>query len=318
MIRPESVGYAVLPDTIVASIPSPAGPVSRQSIPISSSAQTPDDVLRDVAEHVASLRVEHLSAIGISIGGHVNPSTGVVIYAPDLGPGGMDWENIEVKKRLEELTGLPVILDNDVNCMVYHYAESDVSPGDRDNIIAVYIAPEGHGLGSGIIAGGNLLRGATGGAGEFGHVIVQPTGARCRCGSRGCLEALLSAENIAREINWGGRNNIHTLAEAAKLVTDGDAVAISAFTRAGRNFGQGLAALMNLFNPASIVVGGPEPYFGQERHHLSADMFQKGFTNAVDDYAFSNMDDCHITVAPLDPYAAASGAALLARGTKAL
>jgi predicted NBD/HSP70 family sugar kinase len=229
----------------------------------------------------------------------------------------MHWKNIDVRTRLQSRTGLPAHADNDVNCMAIDLlGNSDFS--DLKHMVVVYIAEEGQGLGSALLAGGQIVRGATGGAGEFGHVTIQPAGARCRCGSRGCLEALLSVDTLAREINWGGKRwrgtkGVSTMAEAASLVEDGVLVAETAFRRAGRNFGQGLAVLVNLFNPDRILVGGPGPYFSREEWPSANRLFQDEYETAVADYSFSDLQDgCKIEVVRLNPETAASGAARMA------
>ncbi|GAB3286394.1 hypothetical protein GCM10027449_33080 [Sinomonas notoginsengisoli] len=308
-----AVGYAVTHEYLYVSSVMPDGLLkAKERLKIPGDLQTPDQIVDMIADHVTSSFDDSPSAIGVSVGGHVEHAKGLVRYAPDLAPHGRHWKNVDVSSQLQDRTGLPNYVDNDVNCMVSDLLTTEGLAGVND-LVVIYIAEEGHGLGSALVAGGEIVRGSSGGAGEFGHVTIQPAGARCRCGSRGCLEALLSVETLAREINWGGRHGVSTMAEAASLVEGGVVVAQTAFRRAGRNFGQGLAVLVNLLNPERILVGGPGPYFSEVDWPSANELFQAEFEAAVADYSFSDLQDgCKVDVVQLGPETAASGAARMA------
>lgn len=271
----------------------------------------PEAVLLQVADHLTAL--DDYPCLGLSIGGHIDSKSGTVVYAPDLITQGVDWAQVPVRDILCRATGRPVVVENDVNCMAAHYTTE--RPGqDVQDLVVIYLAPEVRGLGAAAVVNGQLLRGAQGGAGEFGHVVVQPTGARCRCENRGCIEALLSVDNIAREINWGGRHEVTSLAEAASLVLRGDPAAVAAFVRAGRNLGQGLAAIINILNPARVILGGPDEMLSKiPEGGSSAQVFGDALAQAVSAYAFSDLyQHCDVQVEVLSVEVAAKGAAMLA------
>lgn len=126
----------------------------------------------------------------------------------------------------------------------------------------------GTGIGGGIVLNGQLLRGAQGAAGELGHVTIHPTGPRCACGNRGCLEALASGSAIglrAREAASEKPNSsLGRLAAERKVLgedvtrfaCEGDEASLSVLEESGRWLGIGLASFVNIFNPEAIVVGG--------------------------------------------------------------
>lgn len=127
----------------------------------------------------------------------------------------------------------------------------------------------GHGIGAGLVLGGVLYHGASGGAGEFGHITVDPEGPRCNCGNRGCLEVMAAGPALLRRVEEAlraGRPSVlRSLWEAGRLIDgepitaaarEGDAVAREVLVETGRYLGIGLAGLINLFNPELIIIGG--------------------------------------------------------------
>ena len=218
----------------------------------------------------------------------------------------------------------PAAIDNDVNSMVVYQQEFGVGRGER-SFVVVYLAPGMGGIGSGIVVDGKIVRGCSGGAGELGHLVVQPGGPRCPCGNRGCLQAVVGVDTIVRNVNWGEREVVVTdLAGAAQLAEQGDARAVDTFRQAGRSFGQGLAALMNLLNPPLTIIGGPEEIVGsgptprrrgkdgRRKAGRSAQLFRDGYEGTLAEYSFAQLEgDCRIEVDRLDLEMAAVGAALL-------
>ncbi|HJT91239.1 MAG TPA: ROK family protein [Mycobacterium sp.] len=254
-----------------------------------------------------------LVAIGVSIGGHVNQARGEVVFAPGLISPDDRWDDEPLAKDMSEATGVPVTLDNDADCMAaYHWT---VGAGrDCRNFAAVYMAPNVYGLGCGLVVEGNLVRGASGGAGEFGHTVVQPDGPRCRCTNRGCLQAVLHMDNFVRDINWGRKQLVHSFDDAAVLVTRDHERAKQAFARAGTYLGQGLATLINLVNPERIILGGPtELVATRPADGSSASLFMSSLHSTTALHAFGRLyDACEIVVAPLNLEIAALGAAYIA------
>lgn len=213
--------------------------------------------------HAAGLALHKRDIRGVGVGapGPLDTRTGVVYVAPNLG-----WRNVPLKSRLEAALQLPVLIDNDANLAAL--GEQRFGAGQR--VSPLICLTLGTGIGGGIIIDHQLYRGVSDGAGEVGHMTVEPDGPRCNCGNYGCLEVMASGSAIARlareAVAQGRARGILTRAGGdpgkitARVVvhaaTDGDEEARSIVERAGRYLGIGVANLINLFNPAMIVLGG--------------------------------------------------------------
>lgn len=199
--------------------------------------------------------------LGIACPGPIDEANGVVHSAPNVGV-----ENFPLRRLLEERYKIPVHLENDVNAGVYGELVAGAARGKRQ-VIGLF---PGTGLGGGIIIDGKLYGGATGGAGEIGHMTVQTDGRICGCGGYGCLEALASRSAIAKDaVAAAAGGDAPTLyAEVGtdlKKVTsgvlkrsvDGGDVAVKKIVeRAAYFLGIGMANCVNIFNPELIVIGG--------------------------------------------------------------
>lgn len=205
--------------------------------------------------------------VGVAAPGPLNPRTGIVHFAPNL-PG---WRNVQLRDRLQELTGRPVLLGNDANAAAL--GEFIFGAGKRSqNMIFVGL---GTGVGGGVISEGRLIDGARGMGGELGHVSVDLDGPRCTCGSSGCIEAFCSAWSITREaellVSSGRGAAILTAAKDGRVgpravgaaAAAGDPAALALLHRAGTALGAGLANFINIFNPEMIVLGGGVSEIGE-------------------------------------------------------
>jgi predicted NBD/HSP70 family sugar kinase len=152
---------------------------------------------------------------------------------------------------------IPVYIDNDVNTLTL--AERWFGSGQgEENFLVVTI---GRGVGLGIVVNGQFYRGSTGGAGEFGHTLVDSNGPKCECGKAGCLEAYISDPALVRETNEAaGRGEVSRAVtcpeEVVELANEGDLGAQHIFAHAGSILGSSVADLINLFDPALIILGG--------------------------------------------------------------
>jgi len=201
-----------------------------------------------------------LSAIGMGVPGPIASEAGTV-FAPPIMPG---WDNYPIQANLEEKWNLPVSLNNDAELGAL--GEWAYGAGRGENFLA-YIKV-GTGIGSGILLNGQVYRGATGSAGEIGHLTIEENGPLCECGNAGCLEALAGGRAIARQaqeaIRKGNRTLLASLGpveqitarDVASAARRGDLVSQQIISRAGSYLGIALAGLVNLFNPRTIVVGG--------------------------------------------------------------
>lgn len=227
-------------------------------------ADGPDAVLGWVISEAPALldntpgRRQRLLGIGVGLPGPVEHSTGLPINPPIM-PG---WDRYDVPAKLGAEFGVPVLVDNDVNIMAL--GERTTHWPKIDHFMFVKVAT---GIGSGVISGGYLQRGAQGIAGDIGHVYV-PRGAdvACRCGNHGCLEAIAAGPAIARQLREQGVDvtDSHGVVE---LVRAGNTEAIQAVREAGRAIGEVLTACVSLINPAVIVLGGTMSRAGE---HLLA------------------------------------------------
>ena len=243
-----------------------------ESIPV---ADGPERVLSWVEATAADLLARtsrsaaDLLAVGIGVPGPVEHSTGRPTNPPIM-PG---WDRYDVPGRLRESFDVPVLVDNDVNIMAL--GERELAWPDANHLIFVKVAT---GIGSGVISGGLLQRGAQGTAGDIGHVYVaRGKDVPCQCGNRGCLEALASGRALARELSSGGREAVGSQ-DVVELVKRGDLDAIQAVRQAGRDIGEVLTTCVSLINPEAIVIGGA---LAQAGEHLIAGVREVVYTRSM-------------------------------------
>jgi len=223
----------------------------------------PDAVIERMVESArAAADGRPFLAVGISAPGPSNPATGIVTTPPNL-PG---WLNVPLARLISETLGVPAWIENDANAGAYAEFKLGAGRGSRHMIMVA----AGTGIGGGFVLDGKLYHGATGGAGEVGHMQMDPGGRRCGCGRFGCLEALASGwalEADAQQIatsepdGWVARLSKQEDEGPDARILDlaaekGDESAIRTLQRAGRYFGAGLTNLIDLFNPEVIVIGG--------------------------------------------------------------
>jgi predicted NBD/HSP70 family sugar kinase len=185
--------------------------------------------------------------VGVGLPGPVEFATGRPVNPPIM-PG---WDRYPVGERLADRYGVPALVDNDVNIMAVgeHWSTW------RDQAFLLFVKM-GTGIGSGIVAGGHVHRGADGAAGDIGHIHVPDHGdIVCRCGNRGCLEAFAGGRALATRLREEGLDT-HTSLDVVERVRAGDPAATQLVREAGRAVGGVLAACVNMLNPAVVVIGG--------------------------------------------------------------
>lgn len=257
---------------------------------------------RLLADVPAGGPADRVLGIGVGVSGHVDSVSGVCRYSALL-----DWQKADVAGPLSEATGLPVVVNNDVNTLVV--AERWFGQGrDVDSFAVVTV---GSGIGCGLLLDGSLYAGASGLAGELGHLPLDPAGPLCSCGRRGCLEALASRDAVLRSVREalppqaGGCPDIEHAIELARHGSgNGRAVARSAFAGAGAALGRGLAGLCNILNLQKIILAGE----GVAAH----DLFGPAMVTALEEHAFSDAArDCTVEIDPVNDDLWARGAACL-------
>jgi glucokinase len=276
-------------------------------------ALTSVDLAEQVARLVAELRDASsapAAAVGVGVPGLVNPQTGRVVISSDLPAAVRE----DLRETLGAATGLPVALDNDANAGAMGEYAAGAGRGSR-NMFYVTI---GTGIGGALILGGRLWRGASGFAGEFGHITIDPEGVECTCGNVGCLETVASAPNIVRRtherlmrdstssLSRLGLNKNFTAADIAQEARNGDDFAALMMARTGRYIGTAIAAVINLLNTERVVLGGGVMEAG--------DLILQPVIEEARRRSFQpNFESTQIVAATLGPDAVPIGAALLAR-----
>jgi predicted NBD/HSP70 family sugar kinase len=182
------------------------------------------------------------------------------------------WAGIQAGEELSRRLEIPVELDNDANLG----ALAEVSFGAGRGFADVVYVMMSSGIGAGLVLGGQLYHGASGIAGELGHVQVRPDGAVCRCGSRGCLETVAATGALLSLLGATHGADL-TLRDMLDLVADGDLAAKRVVNDAGRAVGRAAADLCNFLNPAAVIVGGDLS--------LAGDALLDGVREEIDRYA---------------------------------
>ena len=213
----------------------------------------PTEVLSRVATRFDALLAEagHSSTdvrgIGIGVPGPVEFASGRPVNPPIM-PG---WDGFDIPGWFADRHAAPVLVDNDVNIMAR--GEHWVRWRSTSHLLLVKV---GTGIGCGIVAEGQIHRGARGAAGDIGHIrATSSEDVICRCGNIGCLEAIAGGQALADRLAEAGRDAANSR-DVVRLVRDGDATAIRMVRDAGRTLGEVLAGTVNFFNPAVIVIGG--------------------------------------------------------------
>ena len=202
-------------------------------------------------------------AVGVGVPGPVEFAKGILI-APPLMPA---WEKFPIKKYVtQSFSNAIVVVDNDVNIMALGELHAGGGKGLK-NFIWVKI---GTGIGSGIVANGEIYRGASGVAGNIGHIEADHNGTICHCGNRGCLEAMAAGPAIAqrgKEVADAGKSRFLVMkleeneskisaVDVGEAAASGDTAAIEIIRDSGRLIGSVLAGLVEFFNPEVIYIGG--------------------------------------------------------------
>jgi glucokinase len=270
-----------------------------------------DGLVGQVAQLVKDLSqtAKNIAAVGIAIPGLVNRQTDRVVASRDL-PGTVR-ENLHAE--LMETTGLRFELENDANAAAYGEFKVGAGRGSRD----LFYITIGEGIGGAIILDGKLWTGASGFAGEVGHITIDTEGAECQCGNTGCLETVASAPNIVRRANERlnrdtfslsklAMNKEFTADDMAREAKEGDDFSLMMIERTGKYIGTGVASIINLLNIERIVLGGGVMQAG--------DLILNPIIQEAKRRAFQPcFEATQIVVAALGPDAATIGAAMLAR-----
>jgi len=234
----------------------------------------PDElVARLVSSSEAAIKAAKLTkkdgviGIGVGIAGQVDAERGILIGTPNLSQATVD---LPIAAKLSDHFGVPTVLRNDVQVAAIGESAFGAGKGAPD-FLCIFV---GTGIGGALVWDGRLLAGASGAAGEIGHLVIDVGGRYCGCGGRGHLEAYASRTAITKvlqaELHRGRASSLRDIADAtdedggaafrsgilAKAVDAGDALTIEAIAEAGYYLGFGIASAINILNPSHIVLGG--------------------------------------------------------------
>ncbi|MGE5592935.1 MAG: ROK family protein [Betaproteobacteria bacterium] len=167
------------------------------------------------------------------------------------------WKTVKLKELIQKEFDVPVYLDNDANVAALYEKWYGQASEFKDFLFVLV----GNGVGCGIVIGGNIYRGTHGIAGEIGHMSIDPNGPRCLCGSRGCLETLVSvprllSQVLEEDVKAGREGGVPTLEEICKRAARGDAVVVDKIREMSEYLAIAITNLVNTFNPEAVVVGG--------------------------------------------------------------
>lgn len=193
------------------------------------------------------MTLDDLTSCSVGVPSPVDSATGVIDPQTIV----LEWAGLAPGAVLSRALDTPTYVDNDSNLGALAEATLGAGVGCRTQIYVKI----GYGIGAGLVIDGSLYSGANGAAGELGHVQIKPDGELCRCGARGCLETVASAERIVASLEAISETPL-TLAEGIALVERGDRAAMRIFADAGRAVGRSLTSICTILNPEAVVVGG--------------------------------------------------------------
>ncbi len=224
----------------------------------------PKNIIKKMIDSIDELLnetpIDDISSIGIGAAGQVDRKNGILIAAVNL-----DCYDLNIREKIKKHYNLPVYLGNDVEIAAMGELKFGAAKGYKD-VVCIFV---GTGVGSAIIKDGKIIKGATGTAGEIGHIIVDLNGRPCACGAHGCLEAYASRSAIEKRIEGAlkkGRSSvIIDYMESGKSITShmihdaieqGDELVTQCVNEAAEYLSGGIASVINLINPELIVLGG--------------------------------------------------------------
>lgn len=257
-----------------------------------------DHVVKLIGDITNDLRAKVPDApiygLGVGTAGVIDSTNGIVHHGTYA-----HWHDIPLGDLLHQHTGLPTIIDNDVNAL----AVNEHWFGAGKGVANLLVVSLGRGIGLGLILDGRLYRGATGGAGEFGHIKIAGNTTPCVCGATGCLEANVADPALETRFQQVSGKPITTV-EAAEFARAGNTAYSEIFTEAATHLGRSIANLVNVLNPELIVLSG-------EGSH-AADLMLDALNDALSEHTFNGLaDGATIVVEAWDDEAWAQGAASL-------
>jgi len=293
------MGIKLMEDHLIAALTNlEANVVDSMNVPFNSTE--PEEVVEAIADGVEHLLAKNeipptkLFGVGVGLAGIVDQETGILRLSPIFG-----WQGVPFGKMVQNKLQVPVYIDNDVNTVTLTEKWFGMAR-DIDHFLTVTI---GRGVGLGIVANGRLYRGR-GGAGEFGHIAVDPEGDLCSCGKRGCLETFVADPSLLKKAKADPslRKQVQSIDDLRKLAVEGNAAAKAIYALAGEILGREIANLINIFDPQMIILTGEGV--------KARDLFVEAMFTAVQSHTMPGMGkDTTVHIDELEDLAWARGAA---------
>jgi glucokinase-like ROK family protein len=202
----------------------------------------------------ARLDLKDISGIGIGVPGFVDQNQGMCYWTPLYDKG-----DVPLRDLIEKRLGIPTYMENDANTVTLSHQWFGDGKGVSDFIVVTIE----DGVGMGVVVNGQIYRGATGIAAEFGHMVIEPGGLPCRCGKNGCLEAYVSdfsivetAKKVIEKGLWNPGLDDLTVEDVWQAAHAGEPHLVNIFQKAGKILGNGISGLIQVFNPARIIISG--------------------------------------------------------------
>jgi len=224
----------------------------------------PDSTLDSVIHALVSL-VNHLIrqgdinkkqllGVGIGLAGVVDSSSGMLRQSPFFG-----WKDTPLRDLLQDHLRVPIYIDNDVNTLTL--GEKWLGTGiPLDNFVVITV---GRGIGMGMVINGQIVRGKSGGAGEFGHIVVDANGPLCDCGKHGCLEAFLSDHALLAKACEEVGGDVRDIDDLVSRASAGNDAANHVLSWAGEFLGRQIANVVNILDPKLIIISGEGVRMGE-------------------------------------------------------
>jgi predicted NBD/HSP70 family sugar kinase len=216
----------------------------------------PDYAAADVTQEIRTLvedvyrscglLLSSVVGVGISVSGPVRPDG--VLHRGGILP---KWAGTNIRELFEPIFRVPVVVDNESNCAALAELKWGAAQGQADFVLFKMDV----GVGGAVVSNGKLVKGKGGGAGEFGHVTIEPEGDLCRCGNRGCLELYASFVKPLEQLSRVNKRSV-TIADSIALAEAGDVGALRMIADVGHFGGRGLAMIGTMINPPLILIGG--------------------------------------------------------------
>jgi glucokinase len=249
---------------MLGALITPDGAILRKVNVLTQAAEGPDAVIGRLTLLIDGFlgNSSGAAALSLAVAGPIDLKKGIITESPNL-PG---WQDVPLRSIIRDKYDLPVFLLNDAQSAAL--GENCFGAGiEVENLIFLTVST---GIGGGIIINNRLYTGASGSAGEIGHMVIDPGGPLCNCGNRGHYEAMASGTALAREAvkrlkegaqsvlqeSTGGSYGEITAKTVAEAAFSGDAFALDVISQTARYLGIGLANLVNIFNPELIIIGG--------------------------------------------------------------